>query len=205
MFTNAKLRDYFKLFLIYGNNEDAGFKEQTALRERNPLYDWPNETILHYSVPSLHMRGTFKNTPSKHAETLLLDALEEEFERRESEDESDSEDDDSEIIQIRVTQNYSPCEECADEIIDFIRNCGYKIRMSITFGTFYYFDFNKRGLVRLRRAGVNLQLIDQKLRNKIEELVFSELGRYYVSANKMQDWFVTRKDIDRDYMEEIYS
>ncbi|KAK3605394.1 hypothetical protein CHS0354_036302 [Potamilus streckersoni] len=205
MFTNAKLRDYFKLFLIYRNNEDAGFTEQSILRERNSLYDWPNETILHYSVPSLRMRGTFKNTPARHAEILLLDALEEEFERRESEDESDSEDDGPEIIQIRVTQNYSPCEECADEIIDFIRDRRYKIRMSISFGTFYYFDFNKRGLVRLRKAGVNLQLIDQELRNKIEDTVFSELYKYHVSSNKMQDWLVTRNDMDKEYMEEIES
>ncbi|KAL3854907.1 hypothetical protein ACJMK2_014142 [Sinanodonta woodiana] len=121
-------------------------------------------------------------------------------------------------VKLDLTQNYSPCKECVSKIIEFQSVCRNRyhcdIDISITFATFYQFykfhrfdygviyeDYrNKEGLVHLQKSGVQLYLIDDKLREKIKTLL---VEIYDIPEETMKIWLQERKLWDEYYMRMI--
>ncbi|KAK3605392.1 hypothetical protein CHS0354_036300 [Potamilus streckersoni] len=188
----------------FGYQAELMQKLQTGLNSSNI-------TLVPSSSSFPTLKGKFWNRPSwrrvkrhnDHAEQLLIEKLyvylsffEEKIEAH------------GQMLNVRleITQNYSPCEDCAAKIEEFIYVCRHRyhcnVDISITFATFYkvYRFYSKNGLVKLRRAGVKLYLIDDDLREKIQNLLIVACD---IHEETIKSWVKERKLWDNFYMNKI--
>ena len=111
------------------------------------------------SSTPLTIKAVYRNDDSSHAEGYFLSGLEKEMNTL-------LEDEETAVttIQANLVQNYSPCKNCADKILQFKNdkeNQGITVSLTIKFANFYRhkLDSNKEGLRELWRNDVKLELL----------------------------------------------
>lgn len=64
-------------------------------------------------------------------------------------------------VEVDLVQNYSPCGDCADEILKFIEGKSYCFTLTIKFANFYYHqdEGNIKGLKKLLKNDIKLELL----------------------------------------------
>ncbi|KAK3605397.1 hypothetical protein CHS0354_036305 [Potamilus streckersoni] len=203
-----------------GNKPEECMQRMQIALNCNEISLFPSGTYF----PSL--KGKFRSKQSRganmqenHAEHLLIDKLYVYFSVLEKELKI-LRDINGHFLKVKLelTQNYSPCKDCVAKIIEFQSICRNRyqcdIDISLTFATFYQFykfhrfdygvifeDYrNKEGLVSLQKSGVQLNLIDDRLREKIKTLL---VEKYKVPEETMKTWLQERKLWDEFYMRKI--
>ncbi len=143
-------------------------------------WDWPRATIvlstveIHYTTivnDTLPIKAVYKNE-SKHAEELFLAGLKNEIDRLLKNGKTAVT-----KIQAKLVQNYTPCTNCADKILQFkaaVEQQGITFSLTIKFANFYRHREppNLDGLRRLKDSGVTLDLLEGE--NKWTEFLHDE-------------------------------
>lgn len=118
----------------------------------------------------------YVNSSSQHAEVVMLSNFESDGELS------------TDLFSITLTINYSPCSDCAAELISFYEENKYRIdNFTIRCSTLYRIKENRSGLKDLINADIDLEAMNEEYWEELANVTNEESQKYHQYKAKIEE------------------
>ena len=140
---------------------------------------WPNRTVMVYRLKTNKKWGDCKvirNNPANHAEIIFIDEVRNSITEKHTK------------IKIKMFISYSPCDECAMQLIHWIkklREKKTKFSIAIKFSNFYL--KHRDGLRSLHKFDKTLGVFNTEVWTEFFKLIHKNLNKFQELINQRAD------------------